>query len=95
MNGRNLEIISVRTHMVDGITGLEQRYLSRRFVLIVNTGFFSQAHLPGVRNHLVESDLAADVLEIGVIRIGKRVSKVDAVPATIADRFNRLNHLFA
>src|SRR6185295_5682692 len=80
--------------MVYRVAGFEQRHTARVLVHIIDTGLFTETQLARVRDHLVKANLAANTLEIRIIRIGQRVGKVDAITAAITHRLYRGNDFF-
>src|ERR1051325_4943239 len=79
--------------MVHGVTRFVERHAPRIFVGVVDAGLFTQSQLARVADHLVKTNLAADVLEVRVVRVSKSVRQVNSIVTAIADGLDRLDHL--
>ena len=67
LNRRDFEIVAVRTHTIDGKSGLEERYAPRRFVGVIDACPLAQPQLMRVINETVEPDTSTDILEVAVV----------------------------
>ena len=67
MDGRDLKVVAVRTHVVDRVALFEERHAPLILVRMIDACALAVAQLARVRDHVLKADVPAHVLEVTVV----------------------------